>query len=31
MLSEQPLQDYMEGIKSQSGIMVGRITQNIPE
>ena len=31
MLSEQPLQDYLESIKSQSGIMVGRITPNIPK
>lgn len=26
MITEQPLQDYMEGITSQTGIMLGRIT-----
>lgn len=30
MISEQPLQEYMEGISSQSGIMVGRAAKIIP-
>lgn len=30
MISEQPLQEYMEGIRSQSGIMVARAVRGIP-
>lgn len=31
MISEQPLHDYMEGIQSQTGIILGRITLPLPD